>query len=123
MNRVAFLSLGVLLLTGGCYRTTIRSGHPTQAQAAQGYEERMHSAIVGDVVVIDPPYPLQYACPTQGRWATIETKISARDWFIGLLGGGVYQAQSVTVHCTKENSPPPPPAPTPPPPEAPPVSL
>jgi hypothetical protein len=94
------LGVGLVLLACGCHNFTVTNGgRAPAANAAQGYEDRLHSAILGDVVIIDKPVRLETLCP-QG-WAAIDRQITAFDGLVNMVGGGVYQADNLTVHCAK----------------------
>lgn len=97
-------SLGLVVVLGllacGCHNFTVmNAGKSPAAHPAPGYEERLHSAILGDVVIIDKPVRLETLCP-QG-WATINREVTAFDGLINFIAGGVYQADTLTVHCAK----------------------
>jgi hypothetical protein len=113
MSASRLLGLPLLvLLAGGCHSFTVtNSGRTPAAEAAPGYDNHMHSAIIGDVVIIDKPAPLAVMCP--GGWATIDREVTAFNGLINMIGGGIYQADSLTVHCTKGARPPAPAAPPP----------
>jgi hypothetical protein len=71
-------------------------------ETADGYSDRLHSAVVGDVVVIDKPVPLHSVC-SEG-WARIERRVTFFDGLISMFGRGVYKADSI-VHCAQASAP------------------
>ena len=103
MRPLAALALAlVAALAGGCHEFTVVNGKPAMPEPAAGYDDKLHSAVVGDVVVIDKPVALDAVCP-QG-WAKIERRVTFVDGLIDMLAsvtavGGVYKADSLTVHC------------------------
>jgi hypothetical protein len=90
--------------SSGCYRFTVVSGRPASPEPQRSYNEHLHSAIVGDVVTIDPPYRINQICPS--GWARIDRTVSGFAGLLDILAGGVsagilplYQADVVTVYC------------------------
>jgi hypothetical protein len=90
------LVLMAALLSSGCFRTTVRSGHPP-SDPAEGFEQRWHSGWVGGSVEASGPHDLARACPH--GWAQIETKTDASQGLITLLTLSIYSPQTVTVVC------------------------
>jgi hypothetical protein len=92
------LGLGLVLLACGCHNFTVVNGGKVAApHPASGYDERLHSAIIGDFVMIDQPVKLDALCPH--GWASIDRQVTFFDGVLNMVGGGVYQADSLTVHC------------------------
>ncbi len=108
MKLVHVVGFAIGLLACGCHNFTIVNGKPVEVQAADGYDERMHSAIAGDVVVVDKPVQRNTVCP-QG-WAQIDRKVSFENGLLNTFagwfarGGGLYRADTITVHCAEAPS-------------------
>lgn len=95
------LALMLALCTAGCFRTTVRSGHPP-SDPAEGFEQRWHSGWLGGAVEASGPHDLARACPN--GWAQIETKTDASQGLVTLLTLGIYAPQTVTVVCAAPRS-------------------
>ena len=94
------LGAGLVVLATGCHNFTVVNGDKVAAsQPASGYDERFHSAIIGDFVMIDQPPKLDTLCPM--GWAKIDRQVSFFNGLVNMLGGGVYQSDSLTVRCVK----------------------
>jgi hypothetical protein len=94
------VGLGLVLLASGCHNfTVVNGGKVAASQPASGYDERFHSAIIGDFVMIDQPPKLDTLCPM--GWAKIDRQVSFFNGAVNMLGGGVYQSDSITVRCVK----------------------
>jgi hypothetical protein len=106
--RRLLLTLAAGLLACGCHNFTIVNGKAPMEKAASGYDDKFHSAVIGDLVMIDPPVRLEAVCP-QG-WAQIDRRVTFLDGLIGMLAGasgagGAYKADSVTVKCAQAAAP------------------
>jgi hypothetical protein len=107
MIRRLLALLSLVLLASGCHHFTIVNGKTPMETPADGYDERLHSSVAGDIVIIDKPVDLATVCP-QG-WAQIDRRVSGRDGLVNQLassrrGGGFYRADSLTVRCAAEGS-------------------
>lgn len=100
MNR--FLLIVLLVSTASCYRTTIRNGQPVSPTPSP-IDDRLHGAVVGDVVEADAPLRLDTACPS--GWAEVAQERTFFDGIVEALAGWVYQSRHSTVRCAPTAGP------------------
>jgi hypothetical protein len=96
MTALKALVLAFALLSFGCHSITIKSGRDVSPRPSR-VDGKTFNSILGDVVVVDKPVDLAWACPS--GWSEIHTEVTPFDWLVTLLGFGVYQAHNVTVKC------------------------
>lgn len=94
-----WLLLATALLGSGCFRTTVRSGHPP-GDPPEGWEHRWHSGWLLGAIEASGPHDLARACPA--GWSEIETSTDPSQSLITLLTIGIYAPQSVSVVCAAE---------------------
>jgi hypothetical protein len=90
------------LLSSGCFRTVVRSGHPPDA-APGAYDQRWHSGFVAGLVETSGPHPLDEVCP--GGWAEVRTETDPLHSFANIVTTTIYSPQSVTVVCAAKGAP------------------
>jgi hypothetical protein len=86
-----------VLLTTGCYTTTLKSGLPAGPPTVE-YDSKWHSGVVLGIAELSGPYDLQKACPN--GWAEIKTETSFVNGVVELVTSGIYNPQSVTIQCS-----------------------
>jgi hypothetical protein len=97
--RVGLACALVLACTPACYHVTIRSGRPPAAQPAESYDGAWRSAVIGDIVEIDKPVPLDLVCKSAG-WAEIDQEMTPVNWLVDVfLAGFFYESNDLTLKC------------------------
>ena len=91
------LAIAALALAAtACHQITIKSGRDVSPLQPRVEDKRFHS-ILGDLVLVDKPVDLAWACPN--GWAEIHTEVGVLDWLLAVWAAGIYQAHTVTVRC------------------------
>ena len=106
MRRVGWVVLAAAL-TGGCFRTTVRSGQPPW-HSPESHYEKWHSGYLIGIVEGSGPYDLNRVCPD--GWAEVETEMDPFQSYLGIQTLGIYAPQSATIACTAPGAPAAPPA-------------
>ena len=99
--------LGLLLLAGtpACYSVTVRSGRPPAPEPPSGFDGQWRSAVLGDIVEIDQPVPLNRLC--KAGWAEIHQERTPVNWLADVfLAGFFYESQKLTLRCGEGSAPP-----------------
>lgn len=95
MNQRLLFGIFVGLLASACFRTTIYNGSPP-ARATIKHEEQWHHGFVAGMAELEP-YNLGEECPK--GWAELHTKTSFTNFLAEVVTAGVYNPQTVTIHC------------------------
>lgn len=101
MNTGKAIAMLALLVSSGCYTTTIRSGLPPAAATVANKARWQHDLLLG-IVELSGPHDLSKLCP-QG-WAEIETETSFLNGLANLLIGP-YWSTTYTVRCAARPQP------------------
>ena len=100
MSQQANVKWGRLLVCAlalpGCYTTTVTSGEPA-ARATVAYDEKWHSGVVNGIAELSGPHDLEKICPH--GWSKITTETSFLNGFVEVVTTGIYNPQTVSVHC------------------------
>lgn len=98
MNRPSLVLTSALLLSAGCYRTTIVNGRPeAPPDAIPALNGSTHGGYVNGIAE-DNPLHLQHLCK-QG-WTTIKVETGFLSSLSNLAYGLIFHAQDVTVNCS-----------------------
>jgi hypothetical protein len=103
-STIGALTFALAVFACGCHDFKVVNGRPAMDEPAPGYDDKLHSAVIGDVVVVEKPTQLNAVCP-QG-WAKIERRETVVDGLVTTLAavtavGGVYKADSISVTCAQ----------------------
>jgi hypothetical protein len=93
-----------VVLSAGCYSTTIRNGSATATTPSIEFDGKWHSGLIYGIAELSGPYDLSKICPS--GWAEIHTETSFVNGVVQALTFGVYNPQSVTVKCQPESGAP-----------------
>jgi hypothetical protein len=93
--RSALLALTVMALSS-CHQITIVNGKNISPKLSR-VNDRLYSSIIGDIVKVDKPIEVDWACPT--GWSEIYVYESVFDWLLSMAAIGIYAGHDVTVRC------------------------
>jgi Bor protein len=99
-RHLVIAALGVSSIAVGCFRTTVRSGHPPGPAVRF---EAWHHGFVAGIIEQSGPYPLDQLCPD--GWAEVRAKTDPLDVLLTVATATIYTPQVTTVVCAEKGAP------------------
>jgi hypothetical protein len=87
----------LLLVSGGCFRTTIIDGAPGEQPAGVGVKVK-HSLVHGliELGTVD----VDRACPNGGHWLMIREQMTSLNSLLTYVSLGLYTPRAIHIYCS-----------------------